>query len=415
VDLFQGRQAVSGPRVSESTALSWTALAAGVRYLAETMAMLPIHVYERTGRDGRTKRQLPSGHPLVRLLTDEPNEEQTPFEVMELMQTHCVLFGNAYAQIVFDGGGIPRELWPLNPDRVQLKRNRLGRLEYWVSLPSDELGGVAGMTVLPADQVLHVRGFSRWGLIGERISAVFREAIGLGLATEEFAARFFGQGLSPAGMLQHPGQLSKEAQDRLRLAIQNQVGGIDKAHRLLILEEGMKWQQTMVEPEKAQFLELRQFQVTEASRILRIPPHMLYDLTRSTFSNIEHQGLELVTYTVLPWAVRWEQRLDKHLVSVRSRNTQFVKFNMAALLRGDVASRYNAYQTGRQGGWLSVNDIRALEDMNPVEGGDTYLEPVNMRPLGSGEEMPVTAPAALPRPPEDDMDDMEPEAMEDAA
>jgi HK97 family phage portal protein len=177
----------------------------------------------------------------------------------------------------------------------------------------------------------------------------------------------------------------------------------------------MKWQQTMVEPEKAQFLELRQFQVTEASRILRIPPHMLYDLTRSTFSNIEHQGLELVTYTVLPWAVRWEQRLDKHLVSVRSRNTQFVKFNMAALLRGDVASRYNAYQTGRQGGWLSVNDIRALEDMNPVEGGDTYLEPVNMRPLGSGEEMPVTAPAALPRPPEDDMDDMEPEAMEDAA
>lgn len=413
VDMFAGTRSASGVRVGESSAMSWTALAAGIRFLAETLASLPVHVYERSG-DGRTKRKLPPGHPLVRLLTDEPNPEMTPFELFELMQTHVVLWGNGYAQIVFDGGGRPIELWPLNPDRVQVDRDSRGRLIYRVSQPATDLGGVSGSAVLPAEEVLHVRGFSRYGLLGERISQVHREAIGLGLATEEYGVRFFGQGLSAGGVLEHPGTLSEEAQTRLRKAKENQVGGLSNAHRLLILEEGMKWSQTTVDPQKAQFLELRRFQVSEASRILRLPPHVLYDLERATFSNIEHQGIELVTYTMLPWVVRWEQRLEKHLISVKMRNQQFVKFNVSALLRGDTKSRYEAYAIAREKGWLSVNDIREFEDMNPVEGGDTYLEPMNMRPLGTAEAAPaaLSAPApAVPAPAaDDDQDDDEEEA-----
>jgi HK97 family phage portal protein len=361
----------------------------GVRFLAETQASLPLRVYQHV--DPRGKKILPD-HPIARLVR-EPNPEQTWFEVVELMQIHAVLWGNAYAQIIWNGAGEPIELWPLNPDRVQLRRDQRGKLVYQVSLPRDEIGyGAGSFTNLPADEVLHIRGFSRWGLLGKRIAFVHREAIGLGLATEEFAARFFGYGMHAGGILEHPAKLSKDAQERLRESFDRQAQGLSRSHRTLLLEEGMKWVSTMIEPEKAQFLGVRQFQVVEAARILRIPPHLLYELSRATFTNIEHQSIDVVVFTLLPWSRRWEARLDKQLISTKMRNSVYTKFALEGLLRGDTATRYEAYSKGRTTGWLSVNDIRELEDMNPVQGGDTYLQPMNMQPLGAAATAPATPP-----------------------
>ena len=390
VRMFGGQPATSGTQVNESSALSWTALMCGVRFLSETLASLPLRVYRHTNPRG--KEQL-SGHPIAQLVR-APNEEQTWFEFIELSQTHTVLWGNSYAQIIWNGAGEPIALWPLNPDRVTLRRDLNGKLYYQVSLPGDDIGYGAGeFRRLPADEVLHVRGPSRWGLLGERIAAVHREAIGLGLATEEFAARFFGSGMHAGGILEHPGKLSKDAQDRLKESVDRQATGLSRAHRTLLLEEGMKWVSTMIDPEKAQFLGIRQFQLGEAARILRIPPHLLYDLSRATFTNIEHQSIDVVVFTLLPWARRWEARLDKQLVSVKMQNTIYTKFALEGLLRGDTQTRYAAYTQARTAGWLSVNDIRELEDMNPVKGGDGYLQPLNMGPLGA---VPPPAPAALP-------------------
>lgn len=386
VNMFSGGATATGLRVGETNAMSWTPLATGIRFLAESMASLPLHVYRRIERG----KEFVESHPITRLVT-APNPEMTWFEFVELMQTHIVLWGNGYAQIVWNALGEPIELWPLNPDRVQLKRTPRG-IMYQISLPSDGLGSLGGMVTLPADEVLHIRGFSRWGILGEQIASVHREAIGLGLATEEFAARFFGNGPNASGFLSHPGELSEDARNRLAKSIDAQVGGLSQAHRTLILEEGIEWKQTIVDPQKAQFLELRQFQVTEASRILRIPPHLLYDLNRATFTNIEHQGREVVTYTLLSWVRRWEGRLNKLLISDKMKNTFYTKFSLDAFLRGDTQTRYAAYASARQQGWLSVNDIRELEDMNPVEDGDGYLQPVNMVPLGT-EPAPTPAPA----------------------
>lgn len=407
VDMFGGRPASSGVRVNETTAMSWTALSAGIRFLAEGIASMPLEVMRRLVPKGR---EAATNHYLYWLLHDQPNPDMTSFEWRELSQTHILLWGNAYSQIVRDGLGRPLELWPLNPDRVQLRRNQAGQLVYSVSIPSDDLTATRSeFRTLPQEEVLHIRGPSRWGFLGERIAQVYPEAIGLGLATEEMAARFFGSGMLASGILQHPGLLGDEAQARLRKQVESQAMGLTKAHRTLILEEGMKWQQTTIEPEKAQFLGTRQFLVQEASRILRIPPHLLYDLSRATFSNIENQGIEVVTYTLLPWVRRWEQRLNMQLII--QQNAMYTRFNLAGFLRGETQARVAYYQAGRQGGWLSANDIRELDDMNPIPGGDVYLEPVNMRPLGSAAEpppLPTIPPAnALPAGGEDGNNDSE--------
>ncbi|HKR56320.1 MAG TPA: phage portal protein, partial [Gemmatimonadales bacterium] len=276
IDLFNiGRQVSSGVTVSESTAVTWTAIASGIRLASETMAMLPIDVIRV---DGRKRIQLPE-HPVAKVFRF-PNPEMSAFEFVELMQTYVELWGNAYAQIVYDGARRPVELWPLNPDRVTVERSNAGAIVYRIGLPSEPFGQSATSVVLPASEVLHIRGWSRNGILGDRMAQTFKEAIGLGLVTEMFGAMFFGQGLNVGGFLEHPGKLSKEAQDRLIKSKENQMGGVSKSHRLAILEEGMKFNQTVLEPEKAQFLGLRQFQIGEACRMLRMPPHVLYELSR---------------------------------------------------------------------------------------------------------------------------------------
>lgn len=396
IDLFGlWRETRAGVPVTEKEALSWTAFSAGVRLLAETLGSLPLGVYREIPPPepaGRTRREELRNHPVAQLLA-WPNDEMTPFELVELMQGHAVWWGTGYAQIVYNGGGMPVELWPMNPDRVTPQRDAAGELEYRIGLPEELFGKATQSTVLPADEMLVIRGFSRYGVIGDRVTRTFREAIGLGLATELFGAAFFGAGANAGGVLEHPGALTEEAQERLRKQKEKQVKGLDRAHRLLILEEGMKFHQTTIEPEKAQFLGLRKFQVTEAARILRIPPHMLYDLERATFSNIEHQAIQFVTYTMTPWAVRWEQRLKKQLLGPKDFARVYFKFNMNGLLRGDMQARMAFYQAGIQNGWFSQNDVRELEDLNPIKDGDTYRAPANLTPV---DAPPAPAPAKAP-------------------
>ena len=383
IDMFNmGRQVSSGVQVTESSAVSWTAIASGIRFAAETIAMLPIDVVRRMEPRGR--QPLPD-HPVAKVL-EFPNPEMSGFEFRELVQSHIELWGNGYAQIVRDGALRPVELWPLNPDRVTVERNDRGNVQYRVGLPGEPFGTAGSSAVLQAEDVLHIRGWSRTGILGDRMAVTFREAIGLGLVTEMFGALFFGQGLNAGGFLEHPGRLSKEAQDRLIQAKTNQAAGIAKSHRLAILEEGMKFNQTTIEPEKAQFLGLRQFQLGEACRMLRMPPHVLYELSRATFSNIEHQGIELVTYSWLPRARRWESRMAMQLLGQKDFVNVQIKFNMRGLLRGDTTAETAAFTAGRQGGWLSPNDIREFMDLNPRKGGDIYLDE------------PAGAPAAKPKP-----------------
>lgn len=386
LDFWGGRPATSGVRVTEDAALSWTAIWAGVRFLSETMATLPLHIYRPTGKNRRD--QLPN-HPIARMVRRGPNPEMTWPEWAEVMQAQILLFGHGRSQIIWNNRGEPMELWPLHFDRVVPERDRNDNLVYRITYPTKlgEIGSFGGSTILPANEVLDIRGFSSTGLCGERMVTKFREAIGLGLVTEEFNARFYGQGAKASGFFAHPAQLSEKAKERLEGSVNKQFGDMTNAHRLMILEEGMVWHQLMVDPQKAQALELRKFMVAEAARILRLPPHVLGDLERATHSNIEHQGIELVTFSLLPWAVRWERRIDKQMISDLGEQTGvYSKFNLAGLMRGDLPSRYSAYMQGRQGGWLSANDVRASEDMNPRPGGDTYVE------LPAGVPAAATAP-----------------------
>jgi hypothetical protein len=242
--------------------------------------------------------------------------------------------------------------------------------------------------------VWHLRGLSSDGLVGLSPIQLMRQAIGLGMATEEFGARFFGNDARPGGVLQHPGVLGNEAFERLQSSWETRHGGLSNSHRVAILEEGMQYSQIGIPPEDAQFLETRKFQVTEIARAFRVPPHMLADLERATFSNIEHQSIEFVVHSIRPWLVRWEQSIQQQLMLDRDRQKYFAEFVVDGLLRGDTVSRYQAYATGRQNGWLSANDIRTLENMNPVDGGDIYLVPLNMVPADmAGETMNQDAPA----------------------
>lgn len=383
------RDAGSGMTVTERTAITWTAIASGIRLSAETIGMLPIDVVRREGR----KRTTLQDHPAAKVLT-WPNEETSGMEFRDVVQTQIDLWGTGYAQIIYDGARRPIALWQLPTDRVTIERNPRGAIQYRIGLPREPFGASVHSVVLPEDEVLRIRGWSRSGILGERMAVLFRESIGLGLATEYFGALFFGQGANAGGVLEHPGQLSDDAQKRLVKQKEGQIGSITKAHRIMILEEGMKWQQTTVEPEKAQFLGTRTFQILEACRILRLPPHVLYELGRATFSNIEHQSIELVTYSWLPRIRRWETRLAMQLLGPKDFYNTQIKFNLGGLLRGDMATQKDFFTAGIQNGWFSQNDVRELLDLNPIPDGDTYLKPANLQPLGT----PAAPPKPLPTP-----------------
>lgn len=392
-----GPESAAGVSVTPKTALYSTAVYACVRILAETVASLPLHVYRRLPGGGKERA---TQHYLYPVLHHSPNPEMTAFELREALMGHLLLWGNAYCEIEYDGAGRVIGLWPLRPDRMVVERGKGvsadtdwdtgGRLRYRYTLATGQ------EVILPAERVMHLRGLSFNGIIGYSPIALAREAIGLARATEEFGARFFGQGTHPGGIVEHPGRLSPEAHERLKKSLAEKYSGLGKSHRLLILEEGMSWKQVGIPPEDAQFLETRKFQVTEIARIFRVPPHMLADLERATFSNIEHQSIEFVVHTVRPWLVRWEQAILRDLVPPEERNSIFAEHLVDGLLRGDIKSRYEAYAVGRQNGWLCADDIREMENMNPLPDGQgkVYLIPLNMIPAsqaGTVEQQRVLA------------------------
>ena len=369
----------AGKAVTERTAMQITAVYSCVRILAEAIAGLPVHLYRYTDGGGKEKAL---DHPLYSLLHDEPNPEMSSFVFRETLMTHLLLWGNAYAQIIRNGRGEIVALYPLMPNKMTVDRDKHGQLYYQYQHTSDEVGGKYETVVLPPSDVLHIPGLGFDGLVGYSPIAMAKNAIGLAIATEEYGAKFFANGAAPSGVLEHPGTI-KDPQ-RVREAWQSQFGGSQNSGKIAVLEEGMKYTPISISPEQAQFLETRKFQINEIARIFRVPPHMVGDLEKSSFSNIEQQSLEFVKYTLDPWVIRWEQSIHRTLLTPEEKKGFFVKFNVEGLLRGDYQSRMNGYATARQNGWMSANDIRELENLDriPAElGGDLYLINGNMLPL----------------------------------
>ena len=372
----------AGKRVNEQSAMQMTAVYSCVRILAEAVAGLPLHLY-RYKEDGGKEKAL--DHPLYLLLHDEPNPEMSSFVFRETLMTHLLLWGNAYAQIIRNGKGEVIALYPLMPNRMVVDRDIHGQLYYQYTRSTEEAPTMKGVTVnLPPSDVLHIPGLGFDGLVGYSPIAMAKNAIGMAIACEEYGAKFFANGAAPGGVLEHPGTI-KDPQ-RVRESWQSTFGGSGNSNKIAVLEEGMKYTPIGISPEQAQFLETRKFQINEIARIFRVPPHMVGDLEKSSFSNIEQQSLEFVKYTLEPWLVRWEQSIQRTLFSPEEKKRYFAKFNVEGLLRGDYASRMSGYATARQNGWMSANDIRELENMDRIpaeEGGDLYLINGNMLPLGN--------------------------------
>lgn len=370
----------SGKPVNERTAMQTTAVYSCVRILAEAVASLPLHIYKYTD-DGKERV---IDHPLYAILHDEPNPDMTSLVFRETMMSHLLIYGNAYGQIIRDGAGRVLGLYPLLPDKMEVDRLENGELVYYYSRYSEENPNFKelGRIILRQQDVLHIPGLGFDGLVGYSPIAMAKNAVGMTLACEEYGASFFANGANPGGVLEHPGVLKDPG--KVRESWNSVYRGTNNAHKVAVLEEGMKYQQIGIPPEEAQFLETRKFQINEIARMYRIPPHMVGDLEKSSFSNIEQQSLEFVKYTLDPWVIRWEQSLQKALLLPEEKKEYFIKLNVDGLLRGDYQSRMNGYATARQNGWMSAIDIRELEDLNPIpeeEGGYLYLINGNMTKL----------------------------------
>jgi len=383
----------AGKNVTERSAMQMTAVYSCVRVLSEAVAGLPLHLYKYRSDGGKEKALK---HPLYFLLHDEPNPEMTSFVFRETLMTHLLLWGNAYAQVIRNGKGEVVALYPLMPNRMSVDRDENGRLYYKYYRGNDEaIRNKEYEVVLSPYDVLRIPGLGFDGLVGYSPIAMAKNAIGLAIATEEYGAKFFANGAAPSGVLEHPGTLKNP--DKVRESWNATFGGSHNANKVAVLEEGMKYSPISISPEQAQFLETRKFQINEIARIFRVPPHMVGDLEKSSFSNIEQQSLEFVKYTLEPWLVRWEQSMVRSLLTANEKQEYFIKFNVDGLLRGDYASRMSGYATARQNGWMSANDIRELENLDRIpaeDGGDLYLINGNMTKLadagifaaGSGKE-----------------------------
>jgi HK97 family phage portal protein len=367
-----GSDTIAGKRVNEETAMNFLAVYGCVRNISEDAASLPFPLNRRL--QPRGKERAPQ-HRLYRLLHDAPNSEISSFQWRQTQFVHVLLWGNLYAEIEVDAAGDPLALWPLTPKRVTPERiNKTGPLVYRIATPNGE------ERILPARRVFHMPGLSFNGVTGLSPIGLMREAIGLGLAAEEYGSRFFSQDARPGGYLEHPQRLSDPAYKRLKEEWEEGHQGLTKAHRMDILEEGMKFHEVGIPPEDAQFLQTRRFQIEEIARAYRMPPHMIADLERTTFTNIEHQGIEYVVYTLRPWLVRFEQAVKMQLLSKSDQEIYFPEFLVDGLLRGDFATRMQGYQTGRNMGLWSADDVREMENQNPLPSGAgaTYLHPLNM-------------------------------------
>lgn len=358
---------LSGVDVTEETALRASAVYACVKILSETVASLPFRIYERI--DDRRKR-IASEHYLYKLLHRSPNPRITAYEYWETSIAFAALWGTAYSRIVPDRFGQVGELKPIHPKDIK-SVSVTGSDQVMHRITEDAVTRTVG-----DDVIFRIPGLSFDGITGIAPTVYANDPIALALTTEAFGTRLFTRGLNPGGILSHPNKLGPDARQRLSAAFEKMFAGIRNSGKLMVLEEGMKYEKMSFNPEEAQSLETRVHQIREIARFFRVPLHMLADLERSSFSNIEHQSLEFVKYTIMPWVVRIEQRINKDLIDDPDR--YYAKFAVEGLLRGDSKSRAEFYRSGILDGWLSRNEVRELEDLDPIDGLDTPLMPLNM-------------------------------------
>lgn len=389
-DFFTGGvQSQSGVTVSPEVAMGYIPYVAAVKIIAESVATLPLPLYRRI-TNGRYRD---FRHPLYSVLHDQANPEMTAFEFREILTAHCCSWGNGYAEKLRGGDGQVRELWPLRPDHMTVRRNEERQIEYVYRIPGQNVS-----VVLPRSEVFHLRGLSFDGLVGYSvIKSHAREAIGLGLAAEQFGERFFANDARPGVYFLAPKGMTKEAKENFIRRWRESHEGSGSSHRTAVLEDGMDIKTVGIPPEDAQFLETRRFQVQEIARLFRIPPHMLGDVTGSTSwgTGIEQQQIGFVSHTLGSWLKRWEQAISRDLILPDERQFVYAEFLVDGFLRGDTAARWTAYREGWQTGVFSPDDIRAMENMNPLPdgAGQTYYVPMNFMPAGTEPPAPEPAPA----------------------
>jgi len=365
-------RADSGERVDEKSAMQISTVYACVRLLSESVAGLPLHLYKYTGKNG--EKEMATDHPLYKILYRQPNPEMTSFTFREVLMTSLLLWGNAYAQIIRDGKNGILALYPLSPENVEVDRDNGGNIYYIYSAYTDEVPGETNkQIILQREDMFHIPGLGFNGLVGFSPIAMMKNALGSTMAVEKFGSAFFRNGAQPSGVLEHPGTLKDPA--KIRENWSAVYGGANNAHKVAVLEEGMQYKPISLNPQDSQFLETKKFSVDEICRIFRVPPHMVQDLEHATFSNIEHQSLDFVVHSLMPWLIRFEQGIVKDLLLEDEQDEYFPKFNVDGLLRGDYQSRMNGYATGFANGFLSPNDIRRLENLDPIPdelGGNVY-------------------------------------------
>lgn len=384
----------SGVAVTQQTAMTYATVYACVRLIAETAGQLPFGMFSRASNGDKRPEQ---DHPLQELLHDQPNDEHTAMEFREMLTAYALMRGTGMAEIVPGRRGAVDQLIPLHPDHIRCveTRDASGRSRWQVEY--SEPG--APTRRLLRDELFIVRAFATnkdCPLMGMDPITVQANTMGAALAAQDYAARFFANDARPAAILKHPQHFrDDESRNAFKRAWQAAFGGANR-HRTALLEFGMEYQQVSITPEAAQFLETRKLHAEDAARIFRVPPHKIGIMDRATFSNIEQQAIEFVVDTMMPWLIRWEQSVRRDLIVSKGRF--FAEHNVAGLLRGDMKTRYEAMAIGRQWGWLSVNDVRRIENMNSIEDGDGYLEPMNMREIGEEPEPPEPARAPAPPP-----------------
>lgn len=392
VHALGGGPTQSGVQVSDELALQLQAVWSCCKVLAEDIAALPLIVYRRLD-DGQKERA--PNHPLFPVLGFKPNSEMTRVQFLEALILNMGLRGNGYAHVVRGADGRARELWPLRSDHVQITRNDDGTLTYQWSPGASFAPGAQDSSVrhFTPEQILHSPLMSRDGVLGLSPITQARESIGLAYTAQSYGARLFQNDSRPGGVLKHPKELGEEARTRLQDSWRLAHEGTAHAHRVAVLEEGMEWQQVGISPEDSQFLETRKYQRTEIAGLYRVPPHMIGDLDHATFSNIEHQSIDYVKFTLLPWLVRLEMALKRDVFA--EGEPFFAEFLVDGLLRGTLKERYEAHRIAHEGGWMNANEIRKLENMGPIPGGELYWKPSNMT---DGTEPPPAPPPALPAP-----------------
>lgn len=388
-----GSQSLSGENVTEQTALTYSAVWDAVGQISQTIGAMPLHLMQRKGKN----KAIRDDRALYRVMHDQWNPYMSAMAGRECLMAHVLTWGNGYAEKIRNGYGETVELWPITPNRVTPEMKD-GELVYRIRVDSQDV-------ILPRDKVLHVPGLGFDGFIGYSVIAMARKGIGLGMALETFGASYFGQGTHPGVIVSHPGSLSAQSNSNLKASLTEEYSGLGKSHRLMLLDENMKIEKIGIPPNDSQFLESRQFQIPEVARWYHIPPHKLKDLTKSSFNNIEVENGSYYVDCILPWLVRLEQNYNMQLLTDSDKSLSgygrlYFKHIVEGILRANTADRASFYNGMLDRGVFSINEVREKEDMDPIEGGDIHLVPLNYQSLKFAGEKKEPAPIVkqLPAP-----------------